>query len=156
MDTRDAQKLALALMREHGVTDWSFQFDRAVRRFGCANYRTKTISLSRALTELNPESEVRSTILHEIAHVLAGPKAGHGPEWRRIARSIGDDGGRTHSAVMPEPPFQGTCPGCGKQVRKVRRNRSACSECCNAHNGGRWDARFMFEWVDTRQTTRVG
>lgn len=33
--------------------------------------------------------EVHETILHEIAHALAGPGAGHGPKWREMARRVG-------------------------------------------------------------------
>ena len=33
--------------------------------------------------------EVRDTILHEIAHALAGAKAKHGPAWKAIARRLG-------------------------------------------------------------------
>ncbi|MYB34820.1 MAG: SprT family zinc-dependent metalloprotease [Gammaproteobacteria bacterium] len=35
---------------------------------------------------VNHQSEqVNDAILHEIAHALAGPKAGHGSEWKAIA-----------------------------------------------------------------------
>ena len=33
--------------------------------------------------------EVRDTILHEIAHALAGAKARHGPAWKAIAKRLG-------------------------------------------------------------------
>ena len=34
------------------------------------------------------EAEIRDTILHEIAHALAGPEARHGARWKAIARRI--------------------------------------------------------------------
>jgi hypothetical protein len=54
--------------------------DSAVRRFGTCRYSRKLITLSRQLIELNDQARVLDTILHEIAHALAGPKTGHGPE----------------------------------------------------------------------------
>ena len=68
-------------MARHGLGDWTFQFDRAKRRFGACNYTTRTISLSRTLTRLNDDAAVRETLLHEIAHALT-PGAGHGPAWQ--------------------------------------------------------------------------
>jgi hypothetical protein len=58
---------------------------------GGTNFATRTVSVDfRMLTELRAESEIRETILHEIAHVLAGKKAKpHGRRWLRIAREIG-------------------------------------------------------------------
>jgi SprT-like family len=36
------------------------------------------------------DEEVRDTILHEVAHALAGPaNTGHGPKWREMARRVG-------------------------------------------------------------------
>jgi len=68
---------------------WKFKWDNATVRFGCCNYRTKTISLSRALTERNSEEQAKDTILHEIAHVLAGSNAKHGPKWKEWAVKVG-------------------------------------------------------------------
>ena len=76
----DARNLAWDLMRQHGLADlgWRFRFDHARRRFGSCKYREKAITLSRPLTLLNGEAEVRDTVLHEIAHALC-PGDGHGP-----------------------------------------------------------------------------
>jgi len=67
-----ARILAVTLMQQHGLVGWTFKFDHARRRFGCCNFTRRTISLSRPLTFLNDDAEVRDTILHEIAHALAG------------------------------------------------------------------------------------
>ncbi len=45
------------------------------------------ISRARALDGRN--EQVRDTVLHEIAHAIAGPEAGHGPLWKATARRIG-------------------------------------------------------------------
>ena len=71
MNLKDAEELALSLMRKHGLSHWEFGFDRAKRRFGACNFSKKRISLSKYLTEVNEIEQVRDTILHEIAHALA-------------------------------------------------------------------------------------
>lgn len=72
MDIDQARALAQELMAFHGLTGWSFAFDRAKRRAGAAHFDRKQITLSRALTEASDDDAVRDTILHEIAHVLVG------------------------------------------------------------------------------------
>ena len=78
-----ARKLAHDLMRLHKLpAAWSFQFDRSKVRFGKCNYAKKEISLSQHLVQLNTETEVRDTILHEIAHALASRRGA----WPCVAR----------------------------------------------------------------------
>ena len=97
MDLNDAAKLAVLYMDLHELNGWQFRFDRATRRFGCCHHSSKTISLSRDLVSLNDKRDVRDTILHEIAHALAGPKVRpHGREWREIALRIGCNGRRCY------------------------------------------------------------
>ena len=88
-----ARNIALRLMRQHGLSDYTFKWDRAVRRFGCHNGRLKTLSLSRPMTQHESnEKRVINTILHEIAHGLDYKNRGysnHDAEWKRVARSIG-------------------------------------------------------------------
>ena len=35
------------------------------------------------------DESIQDTVLHEIAHALAAPEAGHGPLWKTVARRIG-------------------------------------------------------------------
>jgi predicted SprT family Zn-dependent metalloprotease len=119
---------ARGLMNAHGLGHWVFQWDRAVRRMGCCNYRKRTISVSEVLAQRTPLSEVRDTILHEIAHAIAGPQAGHGLAWRSVALRIGCNGKRCYdaSAVEPVPgKWQAVCGGCGKVFHKHRMTAAA-------------------------------
>ena len=72
MELSEARNLAIVLMTRHGLMKhgYKFQWDNRGRRFGAHNGAKRTIFLSRRLTQLNPESEVKDTILHEIAHAL--------------------------------------------------------------------------------------
>lgn len=83
--------LAVGLMRQHGLNGWTFEFDNAKRRAGVCRYRCKVISLSRHYVRLNADNyeDIRDTILHEIAHAIAGFKAAHGPAWKAVCRRIG-------------------------------------------------------------------
>jgi hypothetical protein len=112
MDLDAAWELAHALMAEHGLTGWRFEFDRAKRRAGVCRHQQQVIGLSAPITRLHPVAEVRDTILHEIAHALAGPKAGHGPAWATTARRIGCSGERCVPGDAPALPgaWVGVCP----------------------------------------------
>jgi predicted SprT family Zn-dependent metalloprotease len=150
-DLEDAEDMITDLMNDHGLFDWTFKWDRAVNRFGCCKFATKTITVSRALTLLNTEKDVKETALHEIAHALVGSKHGHDAVWMRQYRAIGGTGGRTHNDTTPAGKYVGTCPSCGTQIRRHRRHESACYRCCNQYNGGRFNAEYKLVWtIDTR------
>ncbi|MXX07831.1 MAG: SprT family zinc-dependent metalloprotease [Gammaproteobacteria bacterium] len=80
---------ARELMDRHGLTDWSFRFNDAEKKLGVCRYREKRILLSRGHAANGARDQVTDTILHEIAHALAGPRAGHGSDWKTVARQLG-------------------------------------------------------------------
>ena len=141
MHPYDARQLARDLMRTHGLLDagWRFEFDHARRRFGCCHYGPKLITLSRPLTLLNGEAEVRDTLLHEIAHALT-PGHGHGPRWRHKCRELGARPVRCYSdgAVLSPPRrpprYEWGCGACGWWVQRHRktRRRFVCARCSGA------------------------
>lgn len=133
MDLDEAWAMGRELMDTHGLTEWTLSYDRAKRRAGLCRYSTRTISLSRHLTVLHSADEVRDTVLHEIAHALAGPDAGHGPQWRAAAVKIGASGQRTLAAeaALPPAPWQGHCPAGHEHQRYRRPSRPvSCTRCC--------------------------
>ncbi len=149
MDLTEGTALARGLLREHALDHWTFRYDRSRRRFGACHYSTSSISLSRTLTLLNDSAIVRGVLLHEVAHALAGHRAGHGPRWRRIAEGLGVNPRRgldPNELAVPTPRYAGTCPACGTTIRRHRRDRVACKQCCDAH-GGRFNARFLYVWT---------
>jgi predicted SprT family Zn-dependent metalloprotease len=144
MKLEDARQLAEELIRLHRLSPkWSFAFDRSKVRFGKCDYRKREISLSKYLVELNDVAEVRETILHEIAHALAPRGAGHGPEWKALAISIGCNGRRCfgREVARPAPKYRGTCPSCQRVIRRHRRRVLACAHCAPA-----FDPKYLFVW----------
>ena len=85
----EVARQARALMDEHGLHEWTFRFSAARGRLGECRERERLIRLSRRHAVNGDPREVRDTILHEIAHALAGAKARHGPAWKAVARRLG-------------------------------------------------------------------
>ena len=77
------------LMNRHGLEEWTLRFSVARRRLGACRSGDRVILLARHHAVNDRPEQVTDTILHEIAHALAGPEAGHGPAWKAIAHRIG-------------------------------------------------------------------
>src|SRR4051812_50225210 len=112
MELEAASRLGRELLDEHGLADWRVVFDRAKRRAGVCRPGTRETGLSGPLTALHPESEVRDTLLHEIAHALVGPRHGHDEVWRATAGRIRCSGLRRSRAHAPgiQGGWGGVCP----------------------------------------------
>ena len=80
---------ARELMHKHGLDGWTFRFSAARRTIGLCKEKGKIIQLGRHHAANDPREQVTDTILHEIAHALAGAAAGHGPVWRNVAKRVG-------------------------------------------------------------------
>ena len=118
------------LMVLHGLKRWSFQYDDATRRAGFCSYRLRVLSLSHLFAVMTEEKEVRDTILHEIAHALAGPEHNHDEVWKAKARSIGCTGDRCHTVNFAPWRYIAYCPNCGWRYRtNVRRRSRFCGHC---------------------------
>jgi predicted SprT family Zn-dependent metalloprotease len=145
MDLNDARKLALSLIQELSP-GWTFDYDNAQRRFGRCYHHTKHITLSEHLTLINSESEVRNTILHEIAHARVGPNHHHDAVWSAEARRIGCDGKRLIvKAVVPEGKFLAICKECSQVFRRVRPPRKSHS--CRRCGGYSFNPAYVLTWV---------
>jgi predicted SprT family Zn-dependent metalloprotease len=109
----EAYDLACNLRDEHGLDGWRIEFDNAKRRAGVCKHDSRTIGLSTALTRLHSEAEVRETILHELAHAMAGPAHQHDEVWRAMAVSIGSTGDRCVPEDAPRVVgnWLGVCAG---------------------------------------------
>lgn len=142
MKSQEAEKLCRQLMAEHGLSHWHFKWIKSNNCFGQCDYLNRCIILSFPLVESNGVEQVRDTILHEIAHALAGLKAKHGPLWVMVAKRIGCDGKRCFTwndvnkpeALQPKDGYVGACE-CGPRTHYVKRDPSEytfpsfCSKC---------------------------
>ena len=111
---------------------WSFGFDNAKKRAGLCNYTAKHISVSRYLASRYDDDEIHQILLHEVAHALAGPRAGHGPKWATIAADLGYVGRRTHDGEVAHElaPWVGQCPAGHEHFRYREPNRPlSCGLC---------------------------
>lgn len=137
----DIERMAYRMFLEHGVPlYWSFGFDNGKRRYGICNYEKKKITLSRYYVT-SPQvtlDDVKNLILHEIAHVLAGSGAAHGPRWKRIAKRIGCDGSTYIKGIFIPMGYWLHCRCCaeGSKYRKqyfrkikLKKDKHVCKEC---------------------------
>ena len=124
--------------------------------------------LYEAKVELNPKllhldnnleeslAQVRLTLLHELAHLLAHHRHGrgiaaHGAEWKQACADLGIPGeSATHQLNLPtrtqRKKWSYSCPHCLAIILRVRRMRSqsACYACCKQYNRGRFHKKFAF------------
>lgn len=133
MTLGDARALAASLLEAHGLSGWSFAFDRARKRLGSCQPHHRRITLSAPLTRLNDPDVVRDTLLHEIAHALT-PGDGHGAHWRATCLRIGARPERCAApgeVVLPPAPYALVCDRCGMRYPRYRRSRLryACGRC---------------------------
>ena len=145
MDLSEAGRLGRRLLDEHGLHDWTIAFDRAKRRAGVCRPGAREIGLSAPLTSIHPESEVRDTILHEIAHALVGTRHGHDEVWRAMATRIGCSGERCSSEDAPgiDGDWVGTCPAGHRRTRHRRPERpSSCTTCAPG-----FDVTHLLSWT---------
>ena len=80
---------ARRLMDRHGLEDWMFRFSAAETKLGECREPERIIQLSARHAATAERREVTDTILHEIAHALAGAKARRGPAWKAVATRLG-------------------------------------------------------------------
>ena len=151
MKLHEAETLGNTLMKLHGLNDWTFKFDNSVRRFGACMYRGKIISLSRKMVEINNVSKVKNTILHEIAHAIAGYRAGHGNEWKEVCIRIGAKPERCYSSKdtnVVKLKYYAVCGACGKEHEKARIKYKERKRSCLCQSGIDWDNRVLLEYKE--------
>jgi len=126
MEIREAKQLAQDLMDEFVLYDWTFCWDRSVRRFGQCRRNAKQIGVSKPLTVLNDRATVEDVIRHEIAHALPGGQ-GHGPSWKRNCAITGARPERCYESsavITPEAAWRVECVPCGWSAPRHRRSRA--------------------------------
>jgi predicted SprT family Zn-dependent metalloprotease len=144
MQISDARELARGLMARHGLGTWRLVFDNAKTRAGVCRPGRREIGLSRVLTALHSEAEVRDTVLHEIAHALVGAEHGHGAVWKAKAVEIGCTPTRClpETAARAAAAWTGTCPAGHVTTRHRQPIRvQSCGRCSRS-----FEPQALVEW----------
>jgi SprT protein len=138
-------------IKDHNLVGWAFQWDSAKRRLGACKYSKKQITVSRPLFDaLKVKHDALDTILHEIAHAIAGSAAGHGPKWQKVAREIGAKPERCYDSTAIDHTkvdykYTAVCPKCNYSVhynRQWKRSKS-CGKC----TPGRYDSSVKLQTI---------
>jgi predicted SprT family Zn-dependent metalloprotease len=117
-------------LSQHGLDGdgWTARINtRAKTVYGRCFYRERIIEVSWLIARLNPAQETYDTIKHEVAHALAGPKAGHGREWKQACEITGAKPQACFDSKEVATPwtYAVICDGChkvaGHRNRKPKR-----------------------------------
>ena len=138
-DLERVRRWADALIRLHLAPGWTFGFDNARTRAGQCDFARSRITVSRLLAGRYEDDEIHQVLLHEVAHALAGPKAGHGPRWKAIAAELGYEGSRLHGGAIADElaTWVGECPNGHVHYRYRRPTRDvSCALCSKRFDPG--------------------
>ena len=81
-------RMAQGLIGKH-IKNWRLEETNGHGYIGVCQYATRTIGIDRWYMRWGRAKAVKDIALHEIAHALAGSKAGHGRKWKAMARKLG-------------------------------------------------------------------
>lgn len=124
---------------------WSFGFDNAKTRAGLCDYTKRRITVSKHLAARYDDDEIHQVLLHEVAHAIAGSRAGHGTKWRAVAADLGYEGSRLHDGAIASElaPWVGRCPAGHEHYRYRAPVRPlSCGRCSR-----RFDDSNLITWV---------
>ena len=105
------------MLAEHGLGDVIVEWSNAKRILGQFRWDlargVRKLRLSAPLMAINNDDVVLDTIAHEVAHGLAGPRAGHGPRWVAACRVTGAEPSRLAHGTESVPfRWVGVCENC--------------------------------------------
>ena len=83
-----ARSIITAELKAAGVNGWRVRFVKVTSYMGMCCYNENLLKFSTYLFDC-PDAEIIDTIRHEIAHIIAGYDAAHGPAWKKIAKKLG-------------------------------------------------------------------
>lgn len=137
--------LAQRLFQKHGLVNYSFGFDRAVRRAGLCNYTQRRITLSKHFVASSDLDAIEQVLLHEIAHALVGQSVGHGKAWKLKASELG----YRHEKLTGEEisranaKWIGLCPNNHRHYRMRKPTRPLSCKYC----APRFSRAYLISWT---------
>ena len=161
--TQECRRLLAELLLDELASKTTVLWNRRMRTTaGRAFWPDARIEINPKLKEIAAD-EIRRTMLHELAHLVAYERSGrrridaHGAEWRQACGDLGIAGERaTHSLPLRgrkmKRKWRYRCPVCGDEFDRVRRMRRhvGCYSCCLKHNGGYYHGDYRLK------ETRIG
>lgn len=126
MDINILKGTAAREFYRHKLTEWRFELADTGRRLGCCKHNEQLIQISDYYARNNPAEKVLDTLMHEIAHALAGPGHGHDFVWKAIALRLGATPRACDSAedtVSKPGEWQSKCGCCGRVHNRYKRPR---------------------------------
>lgn len=131
MDKDEAEILARYYMDLYGLLDWEFRFNKNKNMLGLCRYDDMLIEMSEGYVLHNNVAHVTDTILHEVAHALAGRGTGHGPRWKVVAARVGaTPQACSKDAILPQGKWQARCPVCARVFHFHRKPKYIRSRYC--------------------------
>jgi len=134
------------LFKKYNLHNWSCSINREHNEWSAiCKHSSKRIELSHYLFRCSPEY-ILDTILHEIAHAIAGYDAKHGSTWRKIAREIGCSG-EIHGYNISEK-YLAICGSCGYHHTRndLPNHKLSCVFCCEKFSNGSYDSKFRLNY----------
>jgi predicted SprT family Zn-dependent metalloprotease len=133
---RLARAMARRLGRDRGLTALEVVFNRRLRSSaGRVDFGARRIELNPRLLDRNPR-ELVPTLAHELCHLLAGARAGHGSRWKRTMVELGFEPVACHrldvaGLALRRRSWRWLCPRCGESYERGHRraHRYACGRC---------------------------
>lgn len=154
----DAYRFQTTSMFNLALLGWKFEFNTRKRAAGLCSKREKTIYISKWLLDqnLHKSLEFENTIRHEIAHALEFELRGesnHGRLWKFIARQVLCTAERCFTgeqiSITATTKYTLICDNCGNKTprHKAMTRHSACGNCCNEYNFGRYSDKYKMRVV---------
>ena len=116
-------------LHKHNLQDWQFAFSLTSSIGGQCWHRRKFITISVTYCQKATKAEIINTLLHEIAHAIAGYENKHNHVWQRVARSIGCNAKRCHSVNHTPAKWSGKCK-CRSDWKRQRLTKLARTGIC--------------------------
>jgi len=139
--TEALARLARWLARRAGAPRWRSRELRVVwnsrlrTAVGRADGGARAIELNPRLLDRHP-AELVPTLAHELCHLLAGVRAGHGPRWRELMLALGFAPDSCHrlevgDLAVRRRTWTWRCTGCGETYERSHRGarRFRCGRC---------------------------
>lgn len=128
----------MKMLVENGLTGWKVRYNsRMTRALGRCIPSQKTIEYQPRYMQQNGWEQVKTTVIHEVAHAVSITRhgqfigGGHGAVWAKIARELGlADPSAINTTAKLTKKFTGICEGCGDQWQRDRRIHGAMHPTC--------------------------